>query len=122
MLGVIGGRDSPAWLRGVATAVPNPKSPAGYHSDKFASLSLLILLKVVPFSCGPAPHFRSRLAALIHMHMLESSCRGRHRNDTSIATEGSPKPVKCTAIAALCVQAICITRAHSSSPRAWRPR
>ena len=63
-----------------------------------------------------------RLAALIHMHMLESSCRGRHRNDTSIATEGSPKPVKCTAIAALCVQAICITRAHSSSPRAWRPR
>ena len=115
MLGVIGGRDSPAWLRGVATAVPNPKSPAGCHSDKFASLSLLILLKVVPFSCGPAPHVSDhRLAALIHMHMLEF--------ELSRATEGSPKPVKCTAIAALCVQAICIARAHSSSPRVWRPR
>ena len=85
MLGVIGGRDSPAWLRGVATAVPNPKSPAGCHSDKFASLSLLILLKVVPFSCGPAPHVSDhRLAALIHMHMLELSCRAPPRAPPSL--------------------------------------
>ena len=71
--GVIGARDSPAWLRGAATAVPNPKLPAGCHSDTFASLSLLILLEVAPVSCGPAPHVSDDgLATLIHMHMFDA--------------------------------------------------
>jgi hypothetical protein len=53
--------------------VPAPKSAEGPGRLDFASLSLLILLKVVPFSCGPAPHVSDDgLTALIHMHMLNA--------------------------------------------------
>jgi hypothetical protein len=32
-----------------------------------------MLLEVVPFSCGPAPHISDhRLATLIHMHMFDA--------------------------------------------------
>jgi hypothetical protein len=52
--------------------VPFSCGPAPHVSDDGLA-SLLILLEVVPFSCGPAPHVSDDgLATLIHMHMFDA--------------------------------------------------
>ena len=67
--------DSGALRRGVAPAVPNSKSPAGSHSDTFASRSLALSISKLRFAFSSAtmlPHIpNKRLAALIDMHMLD---------------------------------------------------
>ena len=72
--------------------------------ERRQSLLLLILLQVVPLSCGPAPHVSDYRLAALHRHMRDA--------DNLRAT--IPQTTY-TAMHALCMQAIWMTRAHSIS-------